>query len=113
MKNKSSDFFESVWEIVRLIPRGRVSTYGAIAKALGSGLSSRIVGFAMNASHHASKKVPAHRVVNRLGMLTGKHHFTTPFEMQELLEKEGIKIKNDKVVEFAKKFWDPRVEINF
>lgn len=105
------NFFEDVFEVVRMIPPGRVTNYGSIAKYLGSGLSSRMVGWAMNASHVAHPPVPAQRVVNRNGMLTGKHHFATPTLMQELLEKEGIIVKKDKVVEFDKLFWDPAVEI--
>lgn len=105
------NFFEDVFEVVRLIPPGRVTNYGCIAKYLGSGLSSRMVGWAMNASHVADPPVPAQRVVNRNGMLTGKNHFSTPTLMQELLEKEGIKIEKDTVVEFEKLFWDPAKEI--
>ena len=107
------NFFEDVFEVVRLIPRGRVTNYGSIAKYLGSGLSSRMVGWAMNASHIAHPPVPAQRVVNRNGMLTGKHHFATPTLMQELLEKEGIKVEKDKVVDFKNIFWDPAVELEF
>lgn len=105
------DFFDSVYKVVRLIPKGRVTSYGAIAKYLGSSGSSRIVGYAMNAAHSQKPKVPAHRVVNRNGELTGKHHFETPYLMQELLEKERVKIENDKVVEFKKLFWDPFTEL--
>ncbi len=101
------DFFDSVYKVVRLIPKGRVTSYGAIAKYLGSAGSSRIVGYAMNSAHSQKKKVPAHRVVNRNGELTGKHHFATPFLMQELLEKEKIEVKNDKIIDFKKLFWDP------
>ena len=101
------DFFDSVYQVVRLIPKGRVTSYGAIAKYLGSAGSSRVVGYAMNAAHNQKPKVPAHRVVNRNGELTGKHHFGTPYEMQELLEKEKIKVKNDKIVDFKKLYWDP------
>ncbi len=96
-----------VFEVVCLIPKGRVTNYGAIAKYLGSARSSRMVGWAMNASHSFKKKVPAHRVVNRNGILTGKHSFPDPFMMQRLLEKEGILVKKDKVVDFKKLFWDP------
>lgn len=103
----NNDFFDSVYQVVRLIPKGRVTSYGAIAKYLGAAGSSRIVGYAMNAAHAQKPKVPAHRVVNRNGELTGKHHFATPFQMQELLEKEKVKVKNDKVVDFKKLFWDP------
>lgn len=101
------DFFDSVYKVVRLIPKGRVTSYGAIAKYLGSPQSSRVVGYAMNASHTQKPKVPAHRVVNRNGELSGRHHFATPFLMQELLEKEGVKIKNDRVEDFQKLYWDP------
>lgn len=101
------DFFDSVYKVVRLIPKGRVTSYGAIAKYLGAPGSSRIVGYAMNAAHTQKPKVPAHRVVNRNGELTGKHHFETPYQMQELLEKEKVKVKNDKVEEFKKLYWDP------
>lgn len=109
-ENKEN-FFDLVWQVVRLIPKGRVTSYGAIAKYLGTGLSARMVGWAMNASHGAKPKVPAHRVVNRNGLLTGKGHFNPPSIMQERLEKEKIKIKNDQVVEFNKLFWDPAKEI--
>ncbi len=105
------DFFQMVYEVVRLIPKGRVTNYGAIAKYLGSARSSRMVGWAMNAAHSQKKKVPAHRVVNRNGELTGKHHFETPFLMQELLEKEGIVVKKDKIKNFDKHFWNPNLEL--
>jgi len=107
---KEHSFFEDVYAVVRLIPKGRVTNYGSIAKYLGSGLSSRMVGWAMNACHERTD-VPAHRVVNRLGMLTGKMHFGTPFQMQEMLEKEGVEIKNDKVVRFKELLWNPEIEI--
>ena len=107
----SGDFFEMVFEVVVLIPKGRVTSYGAIAKYLGAARSSRMVGWAMNASHAFKKKVPAHRVVNRNGLLTGKHHFPDPFMMQRLLEKEKIKVKKDQVVDFKKLFWDPSSEL--
>lgn len=110
---KERNFFEDVFEVVRLIPKGRVTNYGSIAKYLGSGLSSRMVGWAMNASHNVKPKIPAQRVVNRNGLLTGKFHFKTPTTMQELLEKEGIKVKNDKVVNFKEVFWDPNKELEF
>lgn len=106
------DFFNMVFEVVRLIPTGRMTSYGAIAKYLGSPKSSRVVGYAMNASHKAIPKVPAHRVVNRNGMLTGKLHFETPYLMEELLLKEGISVKNDKVLNFKEIFWDPCKELN-
>ena len=105
------DFFADVMDVVRQVPRGRVSSYGAIAKYLGAARSARIVGYCMNNAHTAKPKVPAHRVVNRIGLLSGKHHFGTPTRMQELLEKEGVKVKNDQVVDFAKRFWDPMVEL--
>lgn len=111
MKKTSSDFFEMVYQVVRLVPEGRVTSYGAIAKYLGAARSSRLVGYAMNASHSAKEKVPAHRVVNRNGLLTGKHHFSDPYEMQALLEKEGIKVVNDGVLDFAEIFWDPGREL--
>ena len=110
---KERNFFEDVFDVVRLIPKGRVTNYGSIAKYLGSGLSSRMVGWAMNASHGVKPKVPAQRVVNRNGLLTGKFHFKTPTTMQELLEKEGVNVKNDKVVNFKEVFWDPNVELEF
>ena len=97
--NKHKDFFHNVYDVVRLIPRGRATSYGAIAKYLGSPRSSRMVGWAMNAAHQFSD-VPAHRVVNRNGMLTGKMHFTSPNEMENLLEKEGIIVKDDKIIDF-------------
>jgi len=109
-ENKES-FFDLVWQVVRLIPKGRVTSYGAIAKYLGTGLSSRMVGWAMNASHGAKPTISAHRVVNRNGLLTGRGHFNPPSIMQERLEKENIIIKNDQVVEFKKLFWDPAKEI--
>ena len=108
---KTNDFFQNVFDVVRLIPKGRVTSYGAIAKYLGAGGSSRMVGWAMNASHHVKPKVPAHRVGNRNGMLTGKAHFETPTKMQELLAKEKIKVKNETVLDFEKLFWDPVIEL--
>jgi methylated-DNA-protein-cysteine methyltransferase-like protein len=104
-------FFNDVWEVVRLIPKGRVSSYGAIANYLGTKMSARMVGWAMNAAHYAKPKVPAQRVVNRNGMLSGKMHFATPTAMQELLEKEKIKVEDDVIVDFEKKFWDPMIEL--
>ncbi|MEK6616364.1 MAG: MGMT family protein [Bacteroidota bacterium] len=108
---KNTDFFELIYDVAREIPRGRVTSYGAIGKYLGSGKSARMVGWAMNVAHSQKKIVPAHRVVNRNGELTGKHHFGHPKLMQKLLEKEGIKVKNDKVVNFEKLFWYPDVEL--
>lgn len=110
MSSKQSDFFERVWDVVRLIPRGRVSSYGAIARFLGAARSSRMVGFAMNASHQMDD-VPAHRVVNRKGLLTGKHHFGDPDLMQDLLEKEGVQVLDDQVQNFDRIFWDPTTEL--
>ena len=105
------DFFADVMDVVRQIPKGRVTSYGAIARYLGAARSSRLVGYCMNGSHVVRPKVPAHRVVNRIGMLTGKHHFATPERMQELLEAEGVKVRNDQVVEMARLFWDPSTEL--
>ena len=103
---KESSFFELVYEVARQIPKGRVTSYGAIANCLGTKLSARMVGWAINGAGHAKPKVPAHRVVNRNGMLSGKHHFGGN-KMQVLLEKEGIKVKDDTVVNFKELFWDP------
>ena len=108
--HNQSTFFNDVYEVVKLIPKGRVTSYGAIAKYLGAAKSSRVVGYAMNAAH-ALPDVPAHRVVNRNGLLSGKHHFATETRMEELLKKEGVKIKNDQVVNFEKLFWDPVHEL--
>jgi methylated-DNA-protein-cysteine methyltransferase-like protein len=109
--DKHKDFFRNVFDVVRLIPKGRVTSYGAIAKYLGTGRSSRMVGWAMNASHSEKTNIPAHRVVNRDGLLTGKMHFSSPSRMQELLEKEGIKVKKDQIVDFKKHYWDPAEEL--
>lgn len=106
-----SDFYEKVYEVVRLIPPGRVTSYGAIAAYLGSAGSSRMVGWAMNQAHSQERYVPAHRVVNRNGLLTGKHHFGTPVAMQELLEAEGISVKENQVCNFKKHFWNPETEL--
>lgn len=108
----SDDFFNNVYEVVRLIPSGRVTSYGAIAKFLGSSRSARMVGWAMNGSHKLSEYIPAHRVVNRNGMLTGKNFFGSTTAMQELLENEGIKVEDDKVLHFDQCFWDPLLEID-
>ena len=102
----SLNFFEKVYEVVIQIPFGRVTSYGAIAKYLGSARSSRMVGWAMNASH-TRENIPAHRVVNRTGILTGKHHFPGTHLMQQLLENEGITVVNDQIQDFDSKFWDP------
>lgn len=108
---KDENFFELVYEVARQIPKGRVTSYGAIAACLGTKLSARMVGWAMNGAHRVRPKVPAHRVVNRNGLLTGKHHFSPPEKMQELLEKEGIKVKDDQVVDFKRLFWNPAEEL--
>lgn len=110
---KDSSFFEQVYDVTRLIPKGRVTSYGAIAAFLGSKMSARMVGWAMNGAHHVHPKVPAHRVVNRNGMLSGKAHFTTPTQMEELLAKEKVLVKDDAIIDFQKKFWDPAVELSF
>ena len=107
----SKDFFQKVYEVVKMIPSGRVSSYGLIAKYLGSAKSSRVVGYAMNASHQNSE-IPAHRVVNRVGLLTGKHHFSGTTLMKDLLESEGVKIQNDRVINFKKVVWDPSKELD-
>ena len=112
MAKTNSDFFDQVFQVVRLIPKGRVTSYGAIASYLGAKSSSRVVGYAMNAAHSQKEYVPAHRVLNRKGQLTGKHHFSTPYVMQELLEKEKIKVENDAVVNFKKHYWDPTIELS-
>ena len=109
MENKSS-FYSRVYEIVKLVPVGRITTYGYIAKYLGTASGARMVGYAMNVSHSDSE-IPAHRVVNRNGILTGKHHFDGVNLMQELLESEGIVVKNDKIVDFEKILWDPMIEL--
>ena len=108
---KDESFFELVFDVVRQIPKGRVTSFGAIAAALGAKSSARMVGWAMNGAGRVGPKVPAHRVVNRQGLLTGKIHFDYPEHMQELLEKEGVKIIDDQVVDFQKKFWDPAKEL--
>lgn len=110
MKKDNSNFFSNVYDVVKLIPPGRVTSYGAIAQYLGAKGSARMVGWAMSAAHNL-KEVPAHRVVNRIGMLTGKHHFNHPEMMQEKLEREGIAVSNDQVKDFNKVFWDPAVAL--
>lgn len=108
---REESFFELVYEVVRQIPYGRVTSYGAVAACLGAKSSARMVGWAMNGSHRVKPKVPAHRVVNRNGMLSGKFHFGTHTAMENHLKKEGIKVKDDKVVDFKKLFWDPADEL--
>jgi len=110
---KDESFFELVYEVARQIPKGRVTSYGAIANALGTKSSARMVGWAMNGAGRIKPKVPAHRVVNRIGMLSGKFHFGSPTAMENLLKKEKIKVKNDKIVDFEKLFWDPAYELGF
>lgn len=110
MQDEPSFFFR-VYEVVRQIPSGRVTSYGAIAKYLGSGKSARMVGWAMNASHQSKEPVPAHRVVNRKGVLTGKHHFGGSNTMRQLLESEGFIIENDTIINFEQTFWDPLKEL--
>jgi methylated-DNA-protein-cysteine methyltransferase-like protein len=105
------NFFELVHQVARAIPKGRVTSYGAIASFLGAKSSARMVGWAMNSSHVAKPKVPAHRVVNRNGMLSGKMHFATTDLMEQLLKKEGIQVEGDKVVNFKKIFWNPAEEL--
>jgi len=108
---KEYSFFKDVHEVVRQIPKGRVSSYGAIARYLGTGLSARMVGWAMNAAHAVHPPVPAHRVVNRNGMLSGKAHFSPPSLMEDLLKKEKIVVKEDKIIDFNELFWDPSIEL--
>ncbi len=108
---REESFFELVFEVARQIPRGRITSYGAIAACLGTKLSARMVGWAMNGAHRVKPAIPAHRVVNRNGMLSGRHHFATPTRMEELLKKEKIMVKDDTVVNFEKLFWDPAKEL--
>ena len=108
---KKFGFFQDVYEVVRKVPKGKVTSYGAIAAYLGTKLSARMVGWAMNAADAVKPKVPAQRVVNRNGMLTGKHHFSTPTLMEELLKKDGVSVKNETVVDFKKIFWNPATEL--
>lgn len=104
----NNHFFERVYALVRQIPEGKVTSYGAIAKALGAARSARMVGWAMNASHHL-EDVPAHRVVNRMGLLSGKHHFEGTNLMQQLLESEGIQVENDQIIDFKNHYWQPEI----
>lgn len=107
---EEQNFFDKVYQVVKMIPYGRVTSYGAIAKYLGAARSARMVGWAMNNSH--TKDVPAHRVVNRVGVLTGKHHFDGSNLMQQLLENEGIKVIDNQIVDFQEHFWDPAKELS-
>ena len=108
---KETDFFDRVYEVTRLIPYGRITSYGAIARYIGSGRSARMVGWALNVSHNKPEFIPAHRVVNRNGLLSGKHHFGNSTTMQQLLENEGLTIEDDKVTDFREKFWEPSSEL--
>ena len=110
LSNKHKDFFENVFDVVRLIPKGRVTAYGSVAKYLGTPKSSRMVGWAMNAAHKYPE-IPAHRVVNRNGLLTGKHNFTDENTMETRLLEDGVKVENDKIVNFKAVFWDPSIEL--
>ena len=106
------DFYNSVYDLVRLIPKGKVCTYGLIAKSIGSPQASRVVGYALNKSLLLDSEIPAHRVVNRLGILSGKHYFSTETKMQELLELEGVTVVDDKVVNLKKVLWNPILNID-
>jgi methylated-DNA-protein-cysteine methyltransferase-like protein len=108
MRQSADNFFKDVYDVAKLIPKGKVTSYGAIAQYLGLKSSARMVGWALNG---CPKEVPAHRVVNRIGLLTGKHHFKPPSAMQSSLEKEGIKVKNDQIQAFDDVFWDPNKEL--
>lgn len=107
---EEENFFSKVYGVTKLIPFGRVTTYGAIAKYLGTPRSARMVGWALNASH-LDDSIPAHRVVNRIGLLSGKHHFKGSNLMQQLLESENITVENNKIIDFKKMFWDPNIEL--
>lgn len=108
----AKNFFADVYEVVKLIPAGRVSSYGAIARYLGTSGSARVVGWAMKSAHGLPDQIPAHRVVNRQGMLTGSQHYGSPGEMQERLEAEGIVVKEDQIQDFDRHFWDPSQELD-
>lgn len=105
------NIYDIIYDVVRAVPKGRVTSYGAVAAAIGVKSGARMVGYAMNACHNTKPKVPAHRVVNRNGMLTGKHHFSPPEKMEQLLKKEGVKVVDDKVLDFEQLFWDPVKEL--
>lgn len=109
--SENSDFFSRVYELTKLIPYGRITSYGAIARYLGTGRSARMVGWALNSCHTSPEFIPAHRVVNQKGLLTGKLHFGNSTTMQQLLENEGITVEDDQVVDFDEKFWDPLKEL--
>ena len=110
MTKSNDNFFEKVYDVARQIPLGKVTSYGAIAKALGTARSARMVGWAMNAAHNL-EDVPAHRVVNRKGLLTGKHHFDGTNLMQQLLENEGIEVVDNQIIDFEKHFWEPKMSL--
>lgn len=110
-KANKDNLYDAIYDVVRAVPKGRVTTYGAVAAAIGAKSGARMVGYAMNVCRNVKPKVPAHRVVNRKGMLTGKHHFDTPDMMEKLLKKEGVKVKDDTVVDFETLYWDPFVEL--
>ena len=110
-QKRNNDFFEKVYSVTQLIPFGRITSYGAIARYLGMGRSARMVGWALNVSHNNPEFIPAHRVVNRNGLLTGKRHFGNSGTMKQLLENEGIIIEDDQIVNFREKFWDPMTEL--
>jgi methylated-DNA-protein-cysteine methyltransferase-like protein len=109
--DSKEDLYDIIYDLVRQVPKGRVTSYGAVAAAIGMKSGARVVGYAMNNCTNVKPKVPAHRVVNRNGMLTGKHYFSPPEKMQQLLEKEKVKVKNDRVIDFEKVFWDPVKEL--
>lgn len=113
ISEKNKDYFDAVFQVVRLIPEGRATSYGSISNYLGTKGGARMVGWAMNASHLQEEYVPAHRVVNRNGMLTGKHHFSPPESMQMALEAEKIEVKDDKILNFKAIYWDPSEELDF
>ena len=110
-REAKESIYDAIYDVVRAVPKGRVTSYGAVAAAIGAASGARVVGYAMNMCSGVKPKVPAHRVVNRNGLLTGKHHFSPPEKMQQLLEKEGIKVMDDKVVAFDRLFWDPMKEL--
>lgn len=111
MPDKKDNLYDAIYDVVRSVPAGRVTTYGAVAAAIGAKSGARVVGYAMNLCHGITPAVPAHRVVNRNGMLTGKHHFNPPERMQQLLEQEGVVVQDDKVVAFAQLLWEPLKEL--
>lgn len=113
MNEATDNIYNHIYDVVRAIPKGRVSSYGAIAAAIGAKSGARLVGYAMNNCHNITPKVPAHRVVNRNGLLTGRHHFATPTLMQELLAKEGVQVENEQVINFDILFWNPIKELDF